>query len=75
MAYKRVMTEADLDEALALKNEILDLCLERKVSTLVALSASRSAAECFEQIIKGSGGEVFIVTERTPLDELRKGGE
>lgn len=59
-----VMTVADQARALVIKNEILDLCVKQKVSALVALSAVRCAAECFEQIIQEHGGEVFEAGER-----------
>lgn len=71
--HEIVMTDADRDKADQLKNAILDLCLQRKVSTLVALSATRCAAEGLEELINEQGGEVFTVT--APPDTTRVAGE
>lgn len=77
--YTHVMTNSDQEKADAVKNEILDLCLHRKVNALVALSAVRCAAECFEEIIREQGGEVFTVNPAaTPVplsDAVRKAAE
>jgi hypothetical protein len=59
--HEHVMTTKDQDVAQELKNEFLDLCLKRKVTSLVALAAARCAAECFESIINEQGGQVFTV--------------
>lgn len=71
--HEHIMTDADQNKADAIKNEILDLCLARKVSALVALSASRCAAECFESIIKEQGGQVFEVNGNS--DSARRAAE
>lgn len=64
--HTHVMSAADQEQATELKNAIMNLCLERKVNALVALAASRCAAECFEEIINEQGGEVFTVSEAQP---------
>lgn len=70
MSHEHVMSTADQERAHSLKNEFLDLCLNRKVSTLVALSAARCAAECFESIINEQGGEVFTAHSPSDFEQL-----
>lgn len=72
--HEHVMTVKDQDVADELKNEFLDLCLKRKANALVALSAARCAAECFESIINEQCGEVFTVPT-APTETSARCGE